>query len=73
MDVLHHDLETVEASCFGYLDLGAESLNKVLVDNTVRGGEKGKNVGDEEALVVVKLVVPVVEVLGEVDLLGSPE
>jgi hypothetical protein len=32
---LHHDLETVEALGLGGLDLGRESLDKVLVDNTV--------------------------------------
>ena len=31
----HHDLETVEALGLGGLDLGGESLNKVLVDDTV--------------------------------------
>jgi hypothetical protein len=30
-------------------------------------------VGNEEALVVVQSLVPVVEVLGEIDLFGSPE
>jgi hypothetical protein len=32
----HHDLETVEALGLGGLDLGRESLDKVLVDDTVR-------------------------------------
>jgi hypothetical protein len=35
-DSLHHDLETVEALGLGGLDLGRESLDKVLVDNTIR-------------------------------------
>ena len=35
VDVLHHDLETVEASCLGNLDFTAEALDKVLVDNSV--------------------------------------
>ena len=33
---IHHDLETVEALGLGGLDLGRESLNKVLVDDTIR-------------------------------------
>ena len=35
MDVLHHDLEAVEAASLGYLDLSTEALDKVFVDNTV--------------------------------------
>jgi hypothetical protein len=73
VDVLHHDLETVEASCLGYLHLAGESLYKVLVDDTIRGGEEGEDVGDEEALVIVETLVPVVEILGQINLFGSPE
>ena len=35
MDVLHHDLETIEATCFGYLHFTAETLDEVLVDDAV--------------------------------------
>ena len=73
MDVLHHDLETVETSGLGDLNLGAETLDKVLVDDTVRGSEEGEDVRDEEALVVVETSVPVVKILGEINLLGGPE
>lgn len=73
MNVLHHDLETVEASCLGDLYFARESLNKVLVDNAIGGCEEGEDVGDEEALVIVETLVPVVKVLGEVDLLCGPE
>ena len=73
VDVLHHDLETVEASCLRDLYFAREALDEVLVDNTIRGCEKGENVGDEEALVVVETLVPVVEILGEIDLLCGPE
>jgi hypothetical protein len=73
MDVLHHDLEAVEASCLWNLYFARESLDKVLVDNAVRGSEEGEDVGDEKALIVVQAVVPVVEVLGEIDLFRGPE
>lgn len=73
MDVLHHDLETVETSGLGDLNLRAETLDKVLVDDTVRGSEEGEDVRDEEALVVVETPVPVVKILGEINLLGGPE
>jgi hypothetical protein len=68
VDVLHHDLEAVEAAGLGDLDLSTETLNQVLIDNAIGGSEEGKNVGDEVALVVVQAVVPVVEILGQVNL-----
>ena len=73
MDVLHHDLEAVEASRLRDLYFARESLDEVLVDNAVGGSEEGEDVGDEEALVIVQAVVPVVEILGEIDLLCGPE
>lgn len=73
VDVLHHDLETVEAARLGDLDLAAEALNEVLVDDAVGSGEEGQDVRDEVLLIIVQAVVPVVQILGEVNLLGSPE
>lgn len=73
VDVFHHNLEAVEASRFGNLYLAREALDKVLVDNAIGGSEEGEDVGDEEALVIVQTLVPVVKVLGEIDLLSSPE
>jgi hypothetical protein len=73
VDILHHDLEAVEASRLGYLYLAAEALHQVLVDNAVRGSEEGEDVRDEKAFVVVQPFVPVVEVFGEIDLFGGPE
>lgn len=73
MDVLHHDLKTVEAACLGYLYFTTETLDKVLIDDAVRSGEEGEDVGDEVALVVIQSVVPVVEVFGEVNFFGGPE
>lgn len=73
VDVFHHDLESVEASGFWCLDFIAESLDKVLVDDTVRSGEKGQDVRDEEALIIGELVVPIMQILREVDFFGGPE
>lgn len=73
VDVLHHDLEAVEAASLRDLDLTAEALDQVLVDNAVGGGEESQNVRDEVALVLVQAVVPVVQILGQVNLLGGPE
>ena len=73
VNVLHHDLETVEAARLRDLDLARETLKEVLVDDAVGGGEEGEDVGDEVPLVVVHALFPVVEVLGEVHLFGGPE
>jgi len=73
VNVLHHDLEAVEAASFGNLDLAAEALDQVLVDDTVRGSKEGENVRDEELLAVIDAVVPVVEILAQINLLGCPE
>ena len=73
MDVLHHDLKAVEASRLGDLYFAREALDQVLIDDTIRGGEEGEDVRDEEALVVVEALVPVVKILGEVDLFGGPK
>jgi hypothetical protein len=35
-----------------------ETLNEVLVDNTVGGREEGQDVGDEVTLIVVQAVLP---------------
>jgi hypothetical protein len=51
----HHDLETVEAFGLGRLDFGRESLDEVLVDNTVRlkRGQQ-RSPGGLEALTAAK-------------------
>ena len=73
MNVLHHDLETVEAPCFGGLDFIGEPLNEVLVDDSVRSGEKGEDVGDKVTFIIVEFVGPIVKILREVHLFGCPE
>lgn len=73
VDVLHHDLESIETPSFGDLDLSAKSLDEILIDNAIRCGEEGEDVGNKPLLVVIESVVPIMEVLGQVNLLGSPE
>lgn len=72
MDVLDGDLEAVEAAGLRHLDLIAEVEGEVLVDDAVAGGEEGQHAGDEEPLAVLE-VAPVLEVVGEVELLSGPE
>jgi len=59
VDVFDGDLETVEATCLRDLNFGHEASGKVLVDDTIRGGEESQDSRDEESLVIVELVVPV--------------
>ena len=73
VDILHHDLEAVKAACLRNLHFAREALDEVLIDDAVRGSEEGKDVRDEVALVVVQSRIPVMEILGQVDLLGRPE
>ena len=48
VDVLHHNLEAVEASRFSSLNLVRKTFNQILVDDTVRGGEEGEERGGRE-------------------------
>ena len=73
VNILHHDLEAVEAPGFWDLDFIAESLEEILVDDTVRGGKERKDVRNEESFIVIETVFPIVGILGEVNFLGSPE
>lgn len=69
MDVLDRHLEAVERPRLRDLHLVHEAGPQVLEHDAVRGREEGQHVGDEVALVGRELV-PVGEVVGEVDLLG---
>ena len=69
VDVLDRHLEPVEGPRLGDLHLVHEPRTQVLEDDAVRGREEGEHVRDKVALVVGELV-PVGEVVGEVDLLG---
>lgn len=53
----------IEATSFGYLHLVAESLEQVLINDTIGSGKESQDVGDEVSLVVVESVVPVMKIL----------
>lgn len=73
MDILDHDLETVEAAGLRNLDLVREALQQILVHNAIGGSKEGQDVRDEVALIVRQLVLPIVHVLGEINFLSGPE
>ena len=72
VNVLHHDLETIEGASFRPAHFVGEIHDKVLVHNAVTGGEERKNVLDEVLLVIVE-VFPVLEVFCKVNLFSGPE
>jgi hypothetical protein len=72
VDVFHHHLEAVEASGFGNLDFGAETLGEIFKNNTVRGCKKSEYVFDE-MLLIGSESLPILHVLAEVDLIDGPE
>ena len=64
VDVLHHDLETIEALCLGDLNHIGEAFVEVLVDDTVGSCEEGKNMWNEVTFIVVEMIVPVMDIFG---------
>ena len=56
VDVFHHDLEPVETTRLGDLNLVGEMFNKILVDDTIGSSEEGQYMGDEMTFVVAKLL-----------------
>lgn len=62
VDVLHGDLEAIEASGLWQLHLRREALAEVFVDDTVRGSEEGEDVRDE-VLLVLRQLLPVRHVM----------
>lgn len=72
MDILHGNLEAIEAPCFWYLYFGAELLGEVFKDDAIGGSEECKDILDEMLLITAKFL-PIFEILIEVDFLSSPE
>jgi hypothetical protein len=56
MDVFDGDLEAIETPGFSDLHFLAESLNQILVDDSVGGGEKGKDMRNKVTLVLSQCI-----------------
>jgi hypothetical protein len=52
VDVFDGNLETIETPGFSDLHFLAESLNQVLVDDSIRSGKKGKDVRNKVTLIL---------------------
>ena len=72
MNILHHHLEAVETASLRSLDFSNEALCEVLKNNAVGGGKKGENMLDKVLLVLIELL-PILDVLGEVNFFSGPE
>lgn len=72
MDILHHHLETVEASCFRALNFSGKSLSEIFDNNTIGGGKEGKNMLDKMSLIIIEFS-PIFEILGKIDFFSGPE
>ena len=72
VNVLHSYLKAVEAPCLWRCDFGREVPTKVLVDYAIRRGKEREDMGHKVPFVGGQ-VVPVLQVQGQVNLLGSPE
>jgi len=66
-------LESIEASCLRNLNLTTESFDEVLVHDTIGGSKECEDVRDEIAFVIVELMVPIVEIFGEIYFFGCPK
>jgi hypothetical protein len=54
------------------LDFVGKTFDEVFVHNAIRGGEKGKNMGDEMTLACGQ-AIPVPEVMRKINFLSGPE
>ena len=70
--ILHRYLTLVKVLRLDHLHLVAEALDEIRVDDAVTGREKGQHMLDEVLLGFLE-AGPVLQVLGQVDLLSGPE
>lgn len=72
MNIFHHHLEPIKASCFWDLNLSHESLSKIFKYNTIRSSEESKNMLNEVLLILIEFV-PIFKVLSKIDFFSSPK
>lgn len=73
VDRLHQILTRIEELRFRRADFPCEAHGQVLHDNSVRAREEPQNLLDEVAFVVRELVLPITQILRQVNLLWNPE
>lgn len=60
VNVFHHDLEAIETPGLRNLYFITESFEEVLVDDSIRSSKESENMRDEESLVVIETMFPIV-------------
>ena len=72
MDILISNLEAIEAADFRRCDFRRKITAEVLINNAIRCGKEGKDVGDKMAFVVSE-TIPICTVGLEDNNYGGPE
>ena len=72
VNIFHHDLEAVKTSSFCDLHVGSKMFHKILVDNTIGCCEECEYARQEAPFIAGKFVVPMRQIVGEVDLFCHP-
>lgn len=72
MDVFHSNLESIEAAGFRDLHLSAELFRQIFKDDAIACRKESKDILDEMFLFLVQLV-PISQILVEINLVGGPE
>lgn len=72
MYILHCDLEPIEAPCLWNLHLRAKLLRQILKHYPIGSSKESQHIFDEVLLLLVQLL-PILEVLIEIYLVGSPK
>ena len=72
MNVFDGNLEPIEASRLGGLNLGGKIHGKIFIDDTIGGSKKGQNVGDEMPL-VGSHITPILVIMRQIQLFGRPK
>ena len=72
MDILHSNLEAIEAMGFQRLNFHTEVLKEILVNDAVAGGEESQEGGDE-IMFIVSEELPINQILSKIDFLSDPE
>lgn len=72
MNVFHHHLETIKASCLWNLNLCHEPLSQVFENYAIRSSKEGQNHLDEMLFILIESG-PILDILTEIDFFSCPE
>lgn len=73
MDLLDHRLKGIKRPCFGALHIHRELRDDILAHDSIRGSEESEYTKDEELFGFCQAIVPLIDVLRQVDLFCGPK